>query len=158
MDGSGRVTLKNRKFLKLATHHKLHGATQYNPSRVSDQPPIQVQASPDAPEPAILVPPAKQCIGPGKCGQNNCIPLPIITEESHTVPVKEPPLQVNLSSPERLPETSYCDMPKRSSSNVTPMKKSALNRELNRLGNYNEPGLLETKQPLARTRSGKTPY
>ena len=25
VDGSGRLTLRNRKFLKLATHHKLHG-------------------------------------------------------------------------------------------------------------------------------------
>ena len=164
VDGSGRLTLRNRKFLKLATHHRLHGEPQVNPSPVVDQSPTK--SSPDVTKSPTLLQPALPPTEPGTSiepdsmlqSSSDPVPIPIVDDDVPSTPVTlHPQSQIHWPSHTKLPTTSRSDTPDNTSSKVTPSKKTALSCELKRIGDFNKPGLLEVKSPLPRTRSGKVP-
>ena len=86
------------------------------------------------------------------------VPIPIVEDDVPSTPVTRHP-QSQIHWPRHTtpstPSRSYT--PVNTSPKVTPSKKTALSRELNRIGDFNKPGLLEVKSPLPRTRSGKVP-
>ena len=147
VDGSGRLTLRNRKFLKLATHHKLHGGV----------PPqsLPCPVTLDTPNPTVVIPESSQKpVDGGQVVAVPSVPYPATVdwEEASGPPVSPPQLDTPSSAPEQPPPS-----PPRGPLFATPTKP-ALRRELQRIGDFNKPGLTEMKSPvLPRTRSGKIP-
>ena len=147
VDGSGRLTLRNRKFLKLATHHKLHGVI----------PPQNL------PHPLPLNTPQSTVVLPGPSVR------PADGDHVHTLPSDSNPSPVEsevMPGLQTSPPQSYTPGPDHNEPPPSPPRanlsasppKPALRRELNRIGDFNKPGLKETVSPvLPRTRSGKIP-
>ena len=141
------MTLRNRKFLKLATHHKLHGE-------------ILPQGLPGpltlgTPSPTVVSPePGHKPVDGGQVVAVPIDPYPtsVEREEVPSQPVSLPQLDTPSFDSDKPPSS-----PPRGPSFATPTK-SALRCELKRIGDFNKPGLTEMKSPvLPRTRSGKIP-
>ena len=159
IDGSGRLTLRNRQFLRKMTEHNILGdtpksswpnsVTLLEPSNTSTnntgtaKPSEDIETCPHASQPLTVASPGRS--SPTRddspindASQTQPPDLPIINE----------PEQVNQELPSHVPAVS--EPPNRPKAN-----SSALQREMKRIGGYNAPGLQESPLPTTRTRSGR---
>ena len=157
IDGSGRLTLRNRKFLRKVTEHNIIGDTRQTPWPHSDQ-------SCDAPT---------NNTGPKKLSEkittstqpfeNPSIGDPVrnssdVDPNQDQIVTNLPPELPEMNEPEQLTH----DLPGGQEKSPDPPvrsrpQSSALQRELRRIGDYNVPGAQEGPPPPTRTRSGR-PY
>ena len=169
VDGSGRLTLRNRQFLKKAVEHDLYGQVH---QRVAADP--QQSAVPDpklTPNvPNTGAPPPPSTTWPGPDIEHNDTERPAYDKEGTQLPLDiqgpnnavnnendyPPVTDVSPSTP--LKPTSRTRTSGPSSPTPTPEQKpisNALERELKRTEDFNHPGKKEGSHPPSRTRSGK---
>ena len=157
IDGSGRVSLRNRKFLRKMTEHNILGDRKQTPWPNNDQP-CDIPTNNTGPMRLLekTTTPTKPVGNPGLID-----PLPsssdvhpsqteMVTSKPPDLPEMNEPEQLNHDLPGNQEEPSESPVSSRPQS-------SALQRELKRIGDYNVPGAQEGPPPPTRTRSGR-PY
>ena len=142
VDGSGRLTLRNRQFLRKAITHDLFSS---HPTSVPKETDNWVQKDTqqmmdrsqeselDERQPVEIVP------------SPSSVPCDLLADHQADPSIDE--------SHKGIPQRSD-EEPDMSTTPVRP-KLTQLERELKRIGGYNKPGQMESPLPTSRTRSGK---
>ena len=174
VDGSGRLTLRNRQFLRKIVSHDLFGHSKQTPTPgpgpTSDfLPPPSGLVSPQVPDPespkqdsrtSTSTPPVPDMPGP------TVVPAtpPATPHRSPSTPDSmyhtprqlrfedEPPLTAPAASPARPSPLAHEPPTEGPQGPTSPTPRRGI---LKKLEPFNKPGLKETPQPAGRTRSGR---
>ena len=139
VDGSGRLTLRNRQFLRKAVSHNFYGTKPSYPGPSSPVIPESVSKNTDMYQESVPAPRVEE--------DELVLPAPPLPETEKILP-PETDHMITLPQVSIQPPVAEVNSPRKPAT-------SRLEREMKRLGSHNLPGRLETTLPTSRTRSGK---